>query len=595
MKGYDLPAPAQDGLPGFTLPVNYIPPEIPPWSTRPIFPHALQFMERDLKVYREILMMRVMNSITDKPDWDQKVFNEEITSKWRKEISESGQDVSTTMMDFVIGELQWRAELLKINKSVNVFTIGVEKSDTAISDDLKKALIEAAAPLEDVPEDQKDYHPGSDQKVVDLVHPSLFPLVYEHTRILRDEVITLDNCLGTTGQGEVLPTPSKVEIKSRWTGMGRENDSDGYSIKFQWLPCDVSLFSQEGDSGCRIISYINNLHPKEYRPLYGVIEKILDCVIPLWSQSLSIDARANRIEWDTVEYESDQEEEEPEQGPEEDDDTYWERHWAWQTTQKIEQPEPGSLQKFKLNQTEKIDIRELFGKTGLQVIVKMANIELTPEKPEYEGGSWHVEGQLNERICATAIYYYDCENITESTLAFRHRANEGQVDDVGYEQSRHEFLQQIYGFGTHVESNYKSQLTQDLGAVVCREGRLLTFPNIVQHRVSPFSLADPTKPGHRKILAFFLVDPHLKIISTANIPPQQMSWGAEKAELTRGVIGGRLPVELQDMVLQEGVLQPLMTMDEAKKFRLELMEERSVKAPNQNEAFEMGSFCLCEH
>nr|CAG8993153.1 Unknown function [Penicillium sclerotiorum] len=390
---------------------------------------------RDLKVYREILMMRVMNSITDKPDWDQKVFNEEITSKWRKEISESGQDVSTTMMDFVIGELQWRAELLKINKSVNVFTIGVEKSDTAISDDLKKALIEAAAPLEDVPEDQKDYHPGSDQKVVDLVHPSLFPLVYGHTRILRDEVITLDNCLGTTGQGEVLPTPSKVEIKSRWT-----------------------------------VSNFNGSHV-----------------------TLSIDARANRIEWDTVEYESDQEEEEPEQGPEEDDDTYWERHWAWQTTQKIEQPEPGSLQKFKLNQTEKIDIRELFGKTGLQVIVKMANIELTPEKPEYEGGSWHVEGQL---------------------------------------------------------------------------------------------------PGHRKILAFFLVDPHLKIISTANIPPQQMSWGAEKAELTRGVIGGRLPVELQDMVLQEGVLQPLMTMDEAKKFRWELMEERSVKAPNQNEAFEMGSFCL---
>jgi hypothetical protein len=28
------------------------------------------------------------------------------------------------------------------------------------------------------------------------------------------------------------------------------------------------------------------------------------------------------------------------------------------------------------------------------VIVKLANIELTPEKPEYEGGSWHIEGQL---------------------------------------------------------------------------------------------------------------------------------------------------------------------------------------------------------
>ena len=144
-------------------------------------------------------------------------------------------------------------------------------------------------------------------------------------------------------------------------------------------------------------------------------------------------------------------------------------------------------------------------------------------------------------------------------------------------------------------SNSRSSLTQDLGSVVCKEGRLLTFPNIVQHRVSPFSLADRSKPGHRKILAFFLVDPHLKIISTANIPPQQIGWGKEKAELTRGVIGSRLPPELQDMVLQEGVLQPLMTMDEAEKFRLELMAERSVKSPNQNEAFEMGMFFLCEH
>ncbi|GIJ97934.1 hypothetical protein Aspvir_000040 [Aspergillus viridinutans] len=57
--------------------------------------------------------------------------------------------------------------------------------------------------------------------------------------------------------------------------------------------------------------------------------------------------------------------------------------------------------------------------TDNKVIVKLANIKLTPEKPEYEGGSWHIEGQLNEHICATAIYYYDGENITESTLTFR--------------------------------------------------------------------------------------------------------------------------------------------------------------------------------
>jgi hypothetical protein len=30
--------------------------------------------------------------------------------------------------------------------------------------------------------------------------------------------------------------------------------------------------------------------------------------------------------------------------------------------------------------------------SGFQVIFKLANIQLTPEKPSYNGGSWHVEG-----------------------------------------------------------------------------------------------------------------------------------------------------------------------------------------------------------
>jgi hypothetical protein len=41
-----------------------------------------------------------------------------------------------------------------------------------------------------------------------------------------------------------------------------------------------------------------------------------------------------------------------------------------------------------------VDLKRDYAHRGLQVIVKLANIELTPEKPDYEGGTWHVEGQL---------------------------------------------------------------------------------------------------------------------------------------------------------------------------------------------------------
>jgi hypothetical protein len=35
--------------------------------------------------------------------------------------------------------------------------------------------------------------------------------------------------------------------------------------------------------------------------------------------------------------------------------------------------------------------RKTFSDTNLQVIVKLANIHLTPDKPAYDGGSWHIE------------------------------------------------------------------------------------------------------------------------------------------------------------------------------------------------------------
>lgn len=121
-------------------------------------------------------------------------------------------------------------------------------------------------------------------------------------------------------------------------------------------------------------------------------------------------------------------------------------------------------------------------------------------------------------------------------------------------------------------------MTQELGSVLCQEGRLLTFPNTVQHRVSSFSLADRSKPGHRRILALFLVDPHRRIISSANVPPQREDW---------------LPEELESKAKRD--MKPLMAMDEAREARLELMAERSLQSAEGNRKYETGDFNLCEH
>lgn len=71
------------------------------------------------------------------------------------------------------------------------FKAAVIKSDTAVSSELKAALRTAAARLEDIPDRLKDWRPGSKGRVLDLVHPSLFPLVYGRSRTPSSGVFDL--------------------------------------------------------------------------------------------------------------------------------------------------------------------------------------------------------------------------------------------------------------------------------------------------------------------------------------------------------------------------------------------------------------------
>ena len=97
----------------------------------------------------------------------------------------------------------------------------VIKSDTAIPLDLKEALRAAAAPLEEVPDRLKDWHPGSDGKVLDLVHPSLFPLIYGRSRILPSGVAGLQDCVNYIGKGEVITTADDAQFTEEKIGLIR--------------------------------------------------------------------------------------------------------------------------------------------------------------------------------------------------------------------------------------------------------------------------------------------------------------------------------------------------------------------------------------
>lgn len=287
-------------------------------------------------------------------------------------------------------------EVLDANAAVYI-------SDTAISDETKSALKSGVAPLENVREDQKDWHPGSDGKVLDLVHPSLFPLMYGRSRYLSRTSVSLKGCVEHTGRGKRVPAINSVDTNDARTV---------YSAKHQWLPCEVRM---KANGEAKITSYINNLLPDGNEGLYSAIEKVITASIPLWKKALRSTCfsyntprmvlQGDGFDHDAVPNAGDQEgisgqsgvTSAPENGDtssshSEDEDSGDETEGS-NNQYFIKVPEPDTYEKRERSSTDKKAHKfdKSFPGKKLQVIVKLANIHLTPEKPSYNGGSWHVE------------------------------------------------------------------------------------------------------------------------------------------------------------------------------------------------------------
>ncbi|CAO3571433.1 unnamed protein product [Mortierella alpina] len=482
----------------------------------------------------ELSIMAASNAIREKPDWWIKYKDPAIASRWRQEIMDAsvqrggGWVMREEQVDCVFKELDWYAE--KCQKQIDS---GVEapiemaidctrRSDGLIPSDLKERLLACVQKLKDVPDHLKDWHPGSNNQVLDIVHPSLYPVIAGRTLVTEDEAIPpLDH----VGQGKVLEELPECDAPEAYC-----------SKQYQWLSTDVKV-TPEGQ--VKIKSYVNNLHPIEHKDIYPALEGILERFLPMFEEVLgemlqyhSYGCRQFRL---TTDY----------------------HHWD-------------------------DDDDEGAGRTGspLQVIFKLADIQLTADNPSYNGGVWHVEGMANENIVATGIYYYHSENITESRLNFRI-----QVCEPEYEQEDATGVEMMYGLKD------EEPLVQSLDGIVTKQDRCIVFPNIFQHQVQPYSLEDPTKPGTRSILVFFLVNPEHPILSTTHVPPQQRDWAPNKGLLA--VAAEELPPEVYELI--EKLVDWPIDLDEAKAHREEFMKERKYFLETASKDTFERPFSLCEH
>jgi hypothetical protein len=129
-----------------------------------------------IRTLRELEMMYLSAVIRAKSAWQVKMNDADVVAKWTRGAAEYG--LTEAQIRYVLAELAYYAERRDERTGIEVSCVdGVWQSDALIDDELRSRLREAVRVLEDVPDAERDWHPGSDEQVLDLVHPSLFCLV----------------------------------------------------------------------------------------------------------------------------------------------------------------------------------------------------------------------------------------------------------------------------------------------------------------------------------------------------------------------------------------------------------------------------------
>ncbi|KAM6511417.1 hypothetical protein FALCPG4_016422 [Fusarium falciforme] len=235
---------------------------------------------------REVCMLKFVEDITNETEWWLKVREPETVLQWKRQVLElpwaeyrPHADFTGTMADACLIELAKKAKLFEETGMVPVmdYAAYVIKSDTLITQTLQDELKAAVEPLENLQRSQNDWQPDTDGKVLNVVDPSIWSLVYGTSKILPDQHVPLDGCIDYCGMGEVIPQPPKP-ILGRRTAMLFPLRMKAFGTRSQWLPCNIDMTGEKP----RIDSYINNLHPVRDAPLYSIIERLIEKSLPAW-------------------------------------------------------------------------------------------------------------------------------------------------------------------------------------------------------------------------------------------------------------------------------------------------------------------------
>jgi hypothetical protein len=598
---------------------------------KPVSTWALREHRNEPIIYLERMMMSLMAIVTDRTNWQ----NEDITEVFHDLLAHrkangifpnvtgydnhavfdynaftSAMAIHVRMIGFhqiykadgagrkCVSELHDCRELQQQYGFIPALDSGrstILKADSLVPPKIKYSLVNAAAVLEDIALQHRDWRPDTHATLLDVVDPSLYCFVKGRSEVFQSKKHTnyrVPRYNGESCVSETRPVSGLYPESRKTTELDPETYADAELYQdtqrarrihdFSLLPCEVKI-NERGIAYVR--SYINNVHPYFHKALYSCVESVLTAVLPTWSKTLHIltssQERPRRFEYARPNSSNVKGSRRPDPQEHELSDEFraqkdraWlsEYYTAWNMPQC--KPYGGRAKGWGLDPSCREDnviedLRHQYADRGLQVLVRLFSILLTPEQPCLDDEQWHQEGWQNDHVCACTYYCYDSKNVT-TRMDFREALDTTDSNNQENDTLEHDFTSEFY----NIQDG--DAALQELGQVRLPQGRVVTFPNVIYHRLSRVELQNKTRPGHAEIMVVSLVDPNMRVLSTANIPPQQHDWWANMAKRHPRV--DPLPVELQDQVVEpvdDGLL-PIFDLTQARALREEFRSQQKI-------------------
>ncbi|KAJ1878948.1 hypothetical protein H4R99_000316 [Coemansia sp. RSA 1722] len=507
------------------------------------------------KTTTEIGMIQASAKIRSRPEWEGELDNKAIREQWIAEIK-SKEKLNDKQASYVISELFYYAKLQAAARScgsdaklsgVNMLWYTDIPENSGLAQEFNASLSKMPAKLPKA----HYYRPAIDESRLLLeqtVDPSLYSLMYESTPILPKPMTSPQEALHLPSFGAVPRSidgwrQAVCDLNASMAKKDKGKDSEQlkavsssfvpFNEKYleladpaerHWLPTDIYV-NQDGSVDFK--SYINNIHPEEHADMYVSISKIISKAIPLLEQVLTDweHPRDLRIPYDydnclkfPVEHPAKLSKFD-EDSKEYDDDAYYQAADKWRESIIDTTPDPEEFV-----EPERPLVPYSLRNKNLQVVVEITDKDMT------------LFNTASESIIATAVYYYKVHN--EKSLSIEClEAIESEMFRIGdaYDLLAHETLFGIY-------TGDKGDIyTQPAGNVDVKQGRLICYPNVYNHN-SLYSSYESLKR-----LTMYFVDPSVRIVSTAIVPPQQKDWWVKTVSSVPSR-ASKLPLEVQDMI-----------------------------------------------